>query len=131
MNTLSRTPTSLRCQKPPTAQHMNAQTSNGREDRINPIIALTSQDHLKMFIGTLQFLMDTNLYHKIWIPCKYLVANDLDVDAILTTCAGNWLRTITVYNNSSLSFSFDLIDMISPDRISSLYLDIIYTLNIQ
>ena len=35
----------------------------------------------------------------------------------LTTCAGNWLRTITsdqtVYNNSSLPFSFKLVGIIS------------------
>ena len=38
----------------------------------------------------------------------------------LTACAGNWLRTITsdrtVHNNSSLSFSFELVDIISLDR---------------
>ena len=38
----------------------------------------------------------------------------------LTACAGNWLRTVTsdrtVHNNSSLSFSFELVDIISLDR---------------
>ena len=37
-----------------------------------------------------------------------------------TICADNWLRTITsdrtVYNNLSLSFSFELVDIISLDR---------------
>ena len=55
--------------------------------------------------------------------------------ASLTTCAGNWLRTITsdrtVYKRSSLSFSSEFVGMISLDRnywevINLLHFNIIY-----
>ncbi|KAK1117894.1 hypothetical protein K0M31_015565, partial [Melipona bicolor] len=29
--------------------------------------------------------MDTNLYYKVQVPCKYLIVNDPDVDATLST----------------------------------------------
>lgn len=64
-----------RCQKSLTAQYSLHECTNfvrqTRLHSIHPITALISQNHLKK---TLQFLININLYHKIWIPYEYRVA---------------------------------------------------------